>query len=86
MPDTSESAAAPAARKGAERIMGGLPCAKAVLDQRAALDRALACMSNSILLNADSTQPTEEMLDTFTGKANDLATLASKIQAYVEGA
>lgn len=66
--------------------MGGLPCAKQVLDQRAALNRALDCMSNSILLNADATQPTEDQLDAFVAKANDLATLASKIQAHVEGA
>jgi hypothetical protein len=57
--------------------MGGLPCAKAVIDNGrateqtlktnlAAVERALGCMTNSILLGATAdTYPTEELEDKF---------------------
>ena len=65
--------------------MGGLPCAKQVLDNGRAVVRALDCMGNSILLNAHETQPTEEQLDAFVAAGDALAGVAAKIQAYVSG-
>jgi len=63
--------------------MGGLPCAKEIIDQRAALVQKMDCMATSILLNAQTTQPTEAMEDEFRTAANALALIASKIQRYV---
>lgn len=63
--------------------MGGLPCAKQILDQREALQQALGCMANSILLSHDTTAPTQEMADEFQERCNELAKLAAKIQRHV---
>lgn len=63
--------------------MGGLPCAKVIIDMGNRLNAVLGCMNASILLNADYSQPTEEMEDEFVSKCDDLAKLAMKIEAYV---
>lgn len=63
--------------------MGGLPCAKQIIDQREALQQAMGCMSNSILLYHDTTQPTQEQADAFQAACNEVAALASKIERYV---
>lgn len=60
--------------------MGGLPCYKSIIDQRAtvrqrlvtltaALDKGLDCMGNSMTANLATTQPTEQQLDDFTKQA-----------------
>ncbi len=63
--------------------MGGLPCAKAVIDNGYGVTQALSCMSASILLNASHTQPTEKQLDEFIARANHLISYAAKIQKHV---
>lgn len=64
--------------------MGGLPCAKTIIDQRNAVVQVMDCMSASILLNApNGTTPTEEMEDEFVKAANALAMVAVKIEHYV---
>ena len=65
--------------------MGGLPCAKAVIDNGYALTQKLACMSASIMLNAGNTQPSYEQMDEFIRRANYLAEYAAEIQSYVSG-
>jgi hypothetical protein len=62
--------------------MSGLPCAKAILDQGAALTQKLSCMGNTIMLNSATTQPTEQMEDEFRDAANALAAVATKIERY----
>lgn len=64
--------------------MGGLQCAKQILDQTQALQQAMGCMGNSILLWPD-TQPTQEMADEFQEACNGVAVVAAKIQRHVRG-
>lgn len=72
--------------------MGGLPCAKEIIDNRraleaqlakagAAMDKALGCMEASILLNAGDTQPTPDMVDAFRQKTD---VLASEFRRHAE--
>lgn len=63
--------------------MGGLQCAKQIIDQREALQQAMGCMTNSILLNHETTQPTQAMADEFQAACNAVALLAAKIERYV---
>lgn len=63
--------------------MGGLQCAKQIIDQAKALEQAMGCMSNSILLNHETTQPTQAMADEFQAACNAVALLAAKIERYV---
>ena len=63
--------------------MGGLPCAKQIIDNRNGLVQAMDCMTASILLNHQTTAPTQEMADEFQEKCNEVAKLSAKIQRYV---
>lgn len=63
--------------------MGGLPCAKQIIDNRNALVHALDCMCASILLNADTTQPTDDQAKLFQETAEPLAKLSAEIEEYV---
>jgi hypothetical protein len=63
--------------------MGGLPCAKAVIDNGYGLIQKLSCMNASILLNFEQTQPTYEQMNEFIARANHLAEYAAGIQEYV---
>ena len=63
--------------------MGGLPCAKEIIDNGHAVRRSLGCMDTSILLNAEMTQPTQEQSDEFRAAAENLAKVAAKIERYV---
>lgn len=63
--------------------MGGLPCAKNIIDQRNALVQVLDCMCASIQLYSDNKQPTEEMEDRFKAACENAANVATKIEAYV---
>lgn len=63
--------------------MGGLQCAKQIIDQAKALEQAVGCMSNSILLNHETTQPTQAMADEFQAACNEVAALATKIERHV---
>lgn len=65
--------------------MGGLPCAKEIIDNRNAVVQAMDCMAATIQLYSRFRQPTEEQEDRFIAKAKELATVAAEIQAYVEG-
>lgn len=84
--------------------MGGVPC-KVVIDQAhgaigslekhlAALRKAFGCMTASVLLNYETTAPTQQVQDEFTAAvqafkadlgsgAESLARLAAKIERYV---
>lgn len=64
--------------------MGGLPCAKTIIDQRAAVVRAMDCMSNTILLGApNGSYPTDAMEDEFVKAASHLAEVATRIEKAV---
>lgn len=63
--------------------MGGLPCAKTIIDQMYALVQAMGCMSASILLNHETTQPTQQMADEFQDACNEVAKVAARIQKHV---
>jgi len=63
--------------------MGGLPCAKTIIDQRNALVHVLDCMVASIVLNAPHTQPTERHEAAFIEACKPVADLATAIEAYV---
>lgn len=64
--------------------MGGLPCAKTIIDQRAAVIRAMDCMSTTILLAApNGSYPSEQMEDEFVKAASHLAEVATKIEKAV---
>lgn len=65
--------------------MGGLPCAKQILDQIRALEQAMGCMANTIVLYHDTTQPTQDQADAFQDACNEVALVAGKIQKYVAG-
>lgn len=67
--------------------MGGLRCAKEIIDNFNALSQQCGCMVASIYL-ADSVggsglQPTEEQRDAFLKASKELADVAAGIQAYV---
>ena len=62
--------------------MGGLPCAKVIIDQRNALVQTMDCMIATVYLHRD-TPPTVEQMNAFVDTANQLATLAWKIEFYV---
>jgi hypothetical protein len=63
--------------------VGGLRCAKELIDQQAALERQLACTKNTILLNSTTVQPTYEELEQFQGLAESLAKCAAAIEARI---
>lgn len=63
--------------------MGGLPCAKQIIDQRNALVQIMDCMTASIHLYSDTTQPTQDMADEFQAACNGVASIAAKIERYV---
>ena len=63
--------------------MGGLPCAKQIIDQRNALVQAMDCMGASIQLYADQTQPTQDMANDFQQACETVAVAAAKIERYV---
>lgn len=63
--------------------MGGLPCAKTIIDQRNALVQQMDCMIASIQLYSGQTTPTEEMEDAFRLACEKVAVIASKIESYV---
>lgn len=64
--------------------MGGLPCAKTIIDQRNAVVQAMDCMATSILLAAPSgAYPSEEMEDKFVAAAQKLAQIAAEIEKHV---
>lgn len=63
--------------------MGGLPCAKQIIDQRNALVQVLDCMCASIQLYSDNKQPTEDMEAKFKAVCDSVASVAVKIEAYV---
>jgi hypothetical protein len=64
--------------------MGGLSCAKTIIDQRNGLVRAMDCMSTSILLAAPcGSYPSEEMEEKFVKLAGELALLSADIERHV---
>jgi hypothetical protein len=63
--------------------MGGLPCAKEIIDNGNALQMKLNCTYASILLNAPRIQPTYEQRDKFFKAADNLARVAAEIEVYV---
>lgn len=64
--------------------MGGLPCAKTIIDQRNAVVQAMDCMSASILLAApNGSYPSDQMEDEFVAAAQNLAEVAAKIEKHV---
>lgn len=65
--------------------MGGLQCAKEVIDQRNALVQQLDCMVASIHLNSTVKQPTYDYLEQFEKAAGALAKVAADIERYVRG-
>jgi DNA anti-recombination protein RmuC len=64
-------------------LMGGLPCAKQVIDNVNALYQQLQCMVASIQLNASRIQPTYEMRDELLSLTDKVAKCAAKIEKYV---
>jgi hypothetical protein len=67
--------------------MGGLPCAKQIIDNGNALHQQLQCMNASILLAAPSgVQPTYEEADEFKRLSEPLAKCAAAIEKRVRTA
>lgn len=64
--------------------MGGLRCAKEVIDNRNALVRQLDCLDATILLHQDN-PPTYDERDEFIAAADALAKIAAKIEARIGG-
>lgn len=64
--------------------MGGVPCAKEVIDNRNALVQQLACMVATILLHQDNS-PTYAERDEFIAAGEALAKVAAKIEARIGG-
>jgi len=65
--------------------MAGAACAKVIIDQGYALQRATSCLSATLLLRAPDAYPTEEQEQEFVSAANHVAEVAAKIQAAVAG-
>jgi uncharacterized protein (UPF0276 family) len=63
--------------------MGGLPCAKVIIDNRNALVQQMDCMVASIHLNSSRVQPTYEMQDKFLAATAKVAKIAAEIEKYV---
>lgn len=63
-------------------MMGGLPCAKVIIDNGNATVQVLSCMNASILLaNGAGINPTYAEQEAFMAASNALAAVASKIAA-----
>lgn len=65
--------------------MGGLPCAKEVIDNRNHLNAATGCMVATILLHPDN-PPTYDERDEWIAAAEKLAQVAAKIEKRIGGA
>lgn len=63
--------------------MSGLPCAKAVIDNRNSIVQQMDCMVASIQLNSTRIQPTYEMQDKFMAATEQVARIAAEIEKYV---
>lgn len=63
--------------------MGGLSCAKTIIDNGNALTQAMQCMNASIHLNSSRVQPTYEQRDRFLAATNQVAKIAAEIEEYV---
>lgn len=63
--------------------MSGLPCAKAVIDNRNSIVQQMDCMVASIQLNSTRIQPTYEMQDKFMTATEQVARIAAEIEKYV---
>lgn len=63
--------------------MGGLQCAKEIIDQRNALVQQLDCMVASIHLNSTIKQPNERHEEAFIAASSALAKVAADIEAFV---
>lgn len=63
--------------------MGGLPCAKIIIDNRNALVQQMDCMVASIHLNSARIQPTYDHQNRFLKATEQVAKIAAEIQAYV---
>lgn len=62
--------------------MGGLPCAKEIIDNMAALQRQATCTSASILLAADGGwQPTPKQVDRLRKLTEPVAQFLAKLEA-----
>lgn len=63
--------------------MGGLQCAKTIIDNKNALIQQMECMTASIQLNSTRIQPTYEMQDKFIAVTEQVAKVAAEIEKYV---
>lgn len=70
-------------------VLGGLSCAKEIIDNRNGLVQQLACMVASIHLAGENdgsgVRPTEAQRDAFLKASNELAKIAADIQSHVGG-
>lgn len=64
--------------------MGGLPCAKEIIDNRNHLNAATGCMVATILLYPDN-PPTYAERDEWLKAAEALAVVAAKIEKRIAG-
>lgn len=66
--------------------MGGIPCAKAIIDNMHGLIRVMWCMATTIFLAATKgVEPTYEEQEAFLAASEALAKVASGIEARVRG-
>jgi len=69
--------------------VGGIRCAKEIIDAGAAVTHQLACMTASIHLAGESDgsgiRPTYEQQDEFLAAAKALTAVSSSIQQHVSG-
>lgn len=66
--------------------MGGLQCAKQVIDNGYALRQKMGCMETSILLaSQQGIEPTYEEAELYRKKAEELALVCSAIEKRVRG-
>ncbi len=65
--------------------MGGLPCAKTIIDNMNALIQQMQCMTASIHLNSTRIQPTYKMQYEFLEATDQVARVAARIEKYVSG-
>lgn len=62
--------------------MGGVRCAKEIIDNFNRMTAAVACMATTIQLNQDN-QPTQDEADEFQKAAREVAMVAAKIEKRV---
>lgn len=64
--------------------MGGLPCAKEIIDRAAEVAGFIECLNASVSMYAGTTEPTQQEVDRFSSQAEKLLEVGRAILKRLE--